>query len=391
MLSVNSRQRLSALLVLPGVLIFAALIHGACGGGGGGGGSSSGSSTGPLADFTATPTTGAKTLDVQFANTTTGNASDWLWDFGDGSISTERDPLHSYLHAGSFTVQLIATGPGGFTTKIRNNFIGVTAPLLDSSFEAQTAGAAPGAPWEVFFGTQGSVGLVMNSAAGGPDAGMPTDGQLWAELGGDSTNNTQPPSAGPGATPRTGAGLAQEISFPAGKSVLQFEVLFVNGEALGAGLTNDWMSADISDGNTSITLLLRDTFSATANHSTLHGGHRTTALETVTADLEQLFPGSNFLTGFTLTVQTGNGGNATLPSQAYLDQLRFEVPQPALNVLFLASATQINIGGQVAFTDQTNREMRIRRRTCDEVSEQQRSLRSDRHADCRGQQPTAAI
>ncbi|HUR28760.1 MAG TPA: PKD domain-containing protein, partial [Planctomycetota bacterium] len=347
----SSRSR--ALRCSSAVFFVGALLWAGCSGGSGGGSSGSGANAGPHADFTATPTSGPRPLAVQFTDTTSGAATDWEWDFGDGTGSTARHPLHVYTHPGSFSVKLSATGPGGIATKLRPAFIGATAPLLDAGLESQTAGAAPSTPWEPFFGTQGSFGQVMNSLAGGADGGMPTEGQLWVELGGDSTNDVLPPNAGAGPTPRTGAGLAQEFTFPVGQSVLHFDVVFVNGEALNSPLTNDWMSADVSDGSTTLNLLRRDTFSPVSGHSTLHGGNRTTAVETVTANLQALFPDSNYLTPFTLTVQVGNAGNGSLPSQAYLDNLRFEVPQPPLDAQFDAIPTQVALGQPVGFVDLT--------------------------------------
>ena len=35
------------------------------------------------------------------------------WDFGDSASSTENSPSHVYTTAGSYTVNLTASGPGG--------------------------------------------------------------------------------------------------------------------------------------------------------------------------------------------------------------------------------------------------------------------------------------
>jgi carboxypeptidase T len=51
---------------------------------------------------------------VQFTNLTTGTTPiDYLWAFGDGDTSTESDPAHLYLVAGTFTVTLAATNTLG--------------------------------------------------------------------------------------------------------------------------------------------------------------------------------------------------------------------------------------------------------------------------------------
>jgi PKD repeat protein len=44
----------------------------------------------------------------QFNDFSTGNVVSWLWDFGDGTISSEKNPLHFYEHAGD-TVKVCLT------------------------------------------------------------------------------------------------------------------------------------------------------------------------------------------------------------------------------------------------------------------------------------------
>jgi PKD repeat protein len=44
-------------------------------------------------------------LEVQF-RIETPNATSWYWDFGDGSISTEKDPVHSFMHYGAYRINL---------------------------------------------------------------------------------------------------------------------------------------------------------------------------------------------------------------------------------------------------------------------------------------------
>jgi DNA-binding beta-propeller fold protein YncE len=58
------------------------------------------------ADFTATPTRGAPPLAVQFTNTSVGDYTTSLWDFGDGATSTETNPTHTYAQAGKYMVKL---------------------------------------------------------------------------------------------------------------------------------------------------------------------------------------------------------------------------------------------------------------------------------------------
>lgn len=80
----------------------------------------------PTASFTASPTSGAAPLAVTFVNTSTGAVSSYLWDFGNGASSIQASPSYSYAGAGTYTVQLTATGPGGSNTAVKTGYIVVT-------------------------------------------------------------------------------------------------------------------------------------------------------------------------------------------------------------------------------------------------------------------------
>lgn len=47
---------------------------------------------------------------AQFTNLSSENAKTFEWNFGDGTTSTERNPMHSYAEAGTYTVRLTARG-----------------------------------------------------------------------------------------------------------------------------------------------------------------------------------------------------------------------------------------------------------------------------------------
>jgi PKD repeat protein len=84
------------------------------------------------ADFYGSPTTGVAPLIVQFTNLSTGNISDYEWDFGDGStISTEQNPSHTYENAGTYSMSLTVTGSNGTKdTKVKESYIIITSPQL---------------------------------------------------------------------------------------------------------------------------------------------------------------------------------------------------------------------------------------------------------------------
>jgi len=80
----------------------------------------------PRADFDAEPRTGNIPLTVQFRDKSLGKIDSWQWDFGDGTTSGERNPLHEYQNTGSFDVKLTVTGQKGSDTKEKLSYITAT-------------------------------------------------------------------------------------------------------------------------------------------------------------------------------------------------------------------------------------------------------------------------
>jgi PKD repeat protein/sugar lactone lactonase YvrE len=61
-----------------------------------------------VASFDLLPAVACAECPVRFFDRSVGPATSWLWDFGDGEESGERDPVHSYRAAGSYVVTLVA-------------------------------------------------------------------------------------------------------------------------------------------------------------------------------------------------------------------------------------------------------------------------------------------
>jgi PKD repeat protein len=81
----------------------------------------------PVANFTATPRSGAAPLTVQFTDTSTNNPNGWEWDFqNNGSVdSTAQNPQFVYTTAGTYTVKLTAMNNDGSDPETKTGYITV--------------------------------------------------------------------------------------------------------------------------------------------------------------------------------------------------------------------------------------------------------------------------
>ncbi len=80
---------------------------------------------------------------VTFTNTTIGNATSYLWNFGDGQTSTATNPVHLYADPGTYDVVLTATNECGSTTKLRSVVIVATNPPTAAFSANPSIGCAP--------------------------------------------------------------------------------------------------------------------------------------------------------------------------------------------------------------------------------------------------------
>ena len=85
----------------------------------------------PLADFSYT---GDPTVD--FTDLSTNDPDSWFWEFGDGGLSGDQNPSHTYLANGVYSVCLTVSGPGGLNTACQDVTIAYygSAPVADFSY-----------------------------------------------------------------------------------------------------------------------------------------------------------------------------------------------------------------------------------------------------------------
>jgi PKD repeat protein len=80
-----------------------------------------------IADFTGTPRSGIAPLTVQFTDTSTGTLTSRVWDFGDGTTSTEQNPTHTYTGPQTYRVNLTVSDGISQNTVSRKDYVTVMA------------------------------------------------------------------------------------------------------------------------------------------------------------------------------------------------------------------------------------------------------------------------
>jgi PKD repeat protein len=109
--------------------------------------------------FFACPTGGAPPLRVGFVNQLMDYATGYLWNFGDGSTSTEAQPVHFYTQPGTFDVSLTVQTDLGSATITFDDYINVQphfvtpAPLLvlnGPEFAIKSTGDADVCGWNLW-------------------------------------------------------------------------------------------------------------------------------------------------------------------------------------------------------------------------------------------------
>ena len=67
----------------------------------------------PVASFTTSKTFVRIPQSITFTDTSTETPTSWNWSFGDGTYSTDENPVHKYTRRGVFNVTLTATNDDG--------------------------------------------------------------------------------------------------------------------------------------------------------------------------------------------------------------------------------------------------------------------------------------
>jgi len=83
----------------------------------------------PDVDFSVDPDTACVEEPITFTNLSSGYMTEWEWDFGDGGVSEEEQPVHEYTSVGPFSINLDVFHHGCMNSLYVEDAIYIDPPL----------------------------------------------------------------------------------------------------------------------------------------------------------------------------------------------------------------------------------------------------------------------
>ena len=136
--------------------------------------------SGVAADFTFSPAAPTTQQNVTFTDRSSGNIASWLWSFGDGTSSTQQNPVKRFSSGGNYNVVLTVSTAAGLTSTNSHTVTVTTATPATSPVSA------------AFDVPATSVAVRANVTFTDRSTGSPTSWQ-W-NFGDGSTSNLQNPT-----------------------------------------------------------------------------------------------------------------------------------------------------------------------------------------------------
>jgi PKD repeat protein len=198
---------------------------------------------------------GTAPLTVNFTSTSSGTIDTYAWDFGDGTTSTAQNPSKVYSTAGTYTVILTVSGPGGANTVTKGNLIAVSsAPTLaagmisgtlasgSGTFDLTTTGSSDWVQWPTNARKASGNGQIANYAI----VGTSSTGKYTSDRRALKWSDGSPVPSGTsadGVSVGGGTGRGFQIVVPA-DTTKRTLVLYV-----GTGNATGKLTARLSDGS----------------------------------------------------------------------------------------------------------------------------------------------
>ena len=145
----------------------------------------------PILSFSNTPDSGCSALSVQFTNNTSG-ATGYVWNFGNGSTSTNINPIQTFSNATtssiSYSCTLVATSAAGCKDSLKN-----TVKVFGKPIASFSSNAAPScAPFTVTYTntSQAAINYLWNFGDGSPTSNVVAPNHVYQNTSGFLQNYT---------------------------------------------------------------------------------------------------------------------------------------------------------------------------------------------------------
>jgi len=279
----------------------------------------------PVADFSGSPTNGVVPLPVTFTDTSSGNITNWFWDFGDGNttnFATATNPVYTYNAAGTYTVSLTVSGLGGSDTSTQTSYIVVGVGACTYTL------SSPG-------GTFGTLGGSGSFTVNTPDscAWTPSTTSGWIH----------PTGSGPGTGPvnymvdaNTGNCIARSGTITVGGQTFTVNQAAGSGSyALSAASTN--VAASAGSGSVSVTAGDGCSWTAVSSTNWLHTSSSGTGNGTVSYTVDAN-GSANARSGSIAT-----GGQSFTVNQAGTSSCTYSISATSTNVAASAGSGSVGV------------------------------------------------
>ena len=180
------------------------------------------------ASFVFQPAFPAAGQSVQFTDTSTGDPTSWLWDFGDGLTSAAQSPSHIYQKRGFYKV-ILTTTKGSAAKSVRRTVTVMSGSAIAAAFTYSPASPAAGQSVQFTDTSVGSPTSWSWNFGDGSTSTVQSPSHTYTTAGSKTVTLTATNGSGSNATSRTvtvGAALVASFNFspasPAAGQVVQF-------------------------------------------------------------------------------------------------------------------------------------------------------------------------
>lgn len=153
------------------------------------------------ANFLVSTTTASAPVSYLFSNTSNPDllaqgSANFLWNFGDGTTSTDVNPVHNYVTTGSnFSVTLLVTAIATNATASTTQSLNITAPTVSANFTVSSSlSASTSALTQSLTASAGNVVVIHFNNLTSTNNAANNINYLWTFGSGSATSSlAQPP------------------------------------------------------------------------------------------------------------------------------------------------------------------------------------------------------